>query len=238
MTRKTGVVSEDTRQSLLRSAKAVIWEKGYEAAGLREVCDRAEVTTGALYFFFRSKEDLFRQLLEPVARTIVEFMENHYRLEDESRMLFGETQEDINFTRTIIRLYDSDPQMYDIIVRNWMNPVVAKYLSQIMETMDRHTLNLLRTDASDVAVLRAVHWFSELQLEAFIKVVSVRNNPEERSRQMHIAIQMLRGALLALYEAARDGKEERLGNKAHDDVIFRETILYHVSTGGYKNEHH
>lgn len=207
MTRKAGVVSEDTRQSLLRAAKDAIWEKGYDAAGLREVCNRAEVTTGALYFFFRGKEDLFRQMLKPVARTIMEFMRKHYRLEDESGTLFGKAQEDINFTRTVIRLYDCDPQMYDIIVRNRMNPVVAEYLSQIMGIMDQHTLHLLRTDSPDAAVLRAVHWFSELQLEALMKVVSVRDEPDERNRQMHIAIQMLRGALLALYEAAHSGKE-------------------------------
>ena len=33
---------------------------------MRKICEKAGVTTGALYFFFKNKEDLFCQIVDPV----------------------------------------------------------------------------------------------------------------------------------------------------------------------------
>lgn len=205
MSRKAGSVPEDTRQSLIRSAREVIWEKGYDAAALREICRRAGVTTGALYLFFQDKEDLFRQMLEPVARVIGESMQHHYQLEDEGEAIIGEAREDLDFARAILGLHDCDPQMYDIIVRNHAHPVVSEYMDGIMEMMDRHTAQLLHLDMSDGVVARAVHWFSVLQIEAVMGMTAVQGDPDDRDRQMEIMIRMLRGALLALHGAVHGG---------------------------------
>ena len=51
-----------TRQKLLEQAKVEFAEKGFMKASLRTICTNAGVTTGALYFFFRDKEDLFTSL--------------------------------------------------------------------------------------------------------------------------------------------------------------------------------
>ncbi len=47
-----------TRQSILEAAAVVFDERGYDAATITEILSRAEVTKGALYFHFASKEDL------------------------------------------------------------------------------------------------------------------------------------------------------------------------------------
>ena len=58
---------KETRQKLLVSAKKEFMEKGYVKASLRNICKNAGVTTGALYFFFKDKEDLFGNLIrEPL----------------------------------------------------------------------------------------------------------------------------------------------------------------------------
>lgn len=49
----------ETKEKLLASAKSEFLKKGYMKASLRKICANAEVTTGALYFFFKDKEDLF-----------------------------------------------------------------------------------------------------------------------------------------------------------------------------------
>ena len=50
--------NKETRQHLLECAKREFLEKGYMKASLRNICKEAGVTTGALYFFFKDKEDL------------------------------------------------------------------------------------------------------------------------------------------------------------------------------------
>lgn len=53
-----------TREKLLRAAAEVIAEKGYRAASLDEIAERAGLTKGAVYSNFDSKEDLFFAVVE------------------------------------------------------------------------------------------------------------------------------------------------------------------------------
>jgi AcrR family transcriptional regulator len=50
---------ERTRESLLRAARALIREKGYERTTLEEVARRAGMTTGAIYGNFKNRDELF-----------------------------------------------------------------------------------------------------------------------------------------------------------------------------------
>ena len=54
---------QENRTKLLNCAKAEFLAMGFEKASLRHICQKAGVTTGAVYFFFRNKEDLFCQLV-------------------------------------------------------------------------------------------------------------------------------------------------------------------------------
>ena len=55
-----------TKENLLNVARKEFLEKGYQGASLRTICQKANVTTGALYFFFANKEDLFSQVIGDV----------------------------------------------------------------------------------------------------------------------------------------------------------------------------
>ncbi|MFF2045984.1 ScbR family autoregulator-binding transcription factor [Kitasatospora sp. NPDC058170] len=53
-----------TRQAVLLAAAEVFDERGYAAATMAEILDRAGVTKGALYFHFHSKEELALAVIE------------------------------------------------------------------------------------------------------------------------------------------------------------------------------
>lgn len=53
-----------TRQAVLLAAAEVFDERGYAAATMAEILERAGVTKGALYFHFASKEELARAVIE------------------------------------------------------------------------------------------------------------------------------------------------------------------------------
>ncbi len=69
---------KETRVRLLASAKAEFLEKGYMQASLRNICKNVGVTTGALYFFFEDKEDLFASLVEEPLHGVYGIMKAHY----------------------------------------------------------------------------------------------------------------------------------------------------------------
>ena len=54
---------QNTKEKLMDAARLEFSEKGFKGASLRSICHKADVTTGALYFFFLNKEDLFSQVI-------------------------------------------------------------------------------------------------------------------------------------------------------------------------------
>src|SRR4051794_41526433 len=52
------------RRRLLDAALAELRRKGYAATSLEAIARRAGLTRGAIYWNFRSKDDLFRELLD------------------------------------------------------------------------------------------------------------------------------------------------------------------------------
>jgi len=52
-------------------------EKGYMNASLRNICRNAGVTTGALYFFFEDKADLFRAITKETIDVFFQIMQKH-----------------------------------------------------------------------------------------------------------------------------------------------------------------
>lgn len=63
--------SEATRGKIVESAVDLINEIGYPAAGLGDIIERAELTKGALYYHFDSKEALATTILEEGATTML-----------------------------------------------------------------------------------------------------------------------------------------------------------------------
>lgn len=53
----------NVREALLKAGREEFLNKGFERASLRKICEKAGVTTGAVYFFFENKEDLFHQIV-------------------------------------------------------------------------------------------------------------------------------------------------------------------------------
>lgn len=63
--------SEATRQKIIDSAVDLINEIGYPAAGLADIIERAEMTKGALYYHFDSKEALATAIIEDGSGRII-----------------------------------------------------------------------------------------------------------------------------------------------------------------------
>lgn len=53
----------NVKEALLKAGREEFLDKGFERASLRKICEKAGVTTGAVYFFFENKEDLFHQIV-------------------------------------------------------------------------------------------------------------------------------------------------------------------------------
>ena len=64
----------DTRARIQEVALELFAEQGYEKTSLREIAERLDVTKAALYYHFKSKEDIVRSLVEDYVGQIDELI--------------------------------------------------------------------------------------------------------------------------------------------------------------------
>lgn len=63
----TGVDQQSpSAQKILEAALSLFAEKGFEATSIREICEAAGITRPTLYYFFESKEGLYRAAIDHV----------------------------------------------------------------------------------------------------------------------------------------------------------------------------
>lgn len=146
----------ETRELLMEKAKREFLEKGYMKSSLRRICSEAGVTTGALYFFFKDKEDLFGALVDSFIAQLSGLLEQHF--EEENALLsqipgyeHSEGDHD-HFAELLVRhLYDN----YDVVIllikksqgsryENFPDRITEllekRYLSFLSEYAERHGL--------------------------------------------------------------------------------------------------
>ena len=64
--------TRETRDKLLRVAREVFEEDGFDGASVSRIVDEANVSRGTFYLYFESKEDIFRTLAEGLLTQVVE----------------------------------------------------------------------------------------------------------------------------------------------------------------------
>jgi len=74
----------ETKERLLEVSKELFSEKGYQGTSVEEIVKRANLSKGAFYFHFRSKEELLTEIINRAHRNISSvFEENEERTPEE-----------------------------------------------------------------------------------------------------------------------------------------------------------
>ena len=108
-------VDYEKRELLIQAAKKEFMEKGYNKASLRSICSKAGMTTGALYFFFENKEDLYYEITGSAKNELKQLIIKHIsddkkamkEISDISEMFTDHSDEADMFIECIYRNYDS-----------------------------------------------------------------------------------------------------------------------------------
>lgn len=72
---RTPDAKDERRQQLLEAALDEFYERGFAAARMEDIARRAQLSKGAVYLYFSSKEELFRALIETFARPNLEHVD-------------------------------------------------------------------------------------------------------------------------------------------------------------------
>src|SRR5215475_3171080 len=119
----------DTRQRIQAVALELFAEQGYDKTSLREIAERLDVTKAALYYHFKSKEDIVASLVEDY---------------------FGQIDDLVAWGKTLPRTPETRAQVLDRYYR-----IVADGSELFRTRMDALTDLLTEPDAPLGAQLRA-----------------------------------------------------------------------------------
>jgi len=71
-----GLALLSTKDKIKYVAFKLFLEKGYEATNIREICNEVGIKPSSLYFYFKSKEELFFSIYDEVWGDKIRFIEN------------------------------------------------------------------------------------------------------------------------------------------------------------------
>jgi AcrR family transcriptional regulator len=69
---KIGETDIQTEEKIFNAATAVFEEKGFAAARMQEIADRAGINKALLHYYFHSKEQLFQAVFQPLMQKMFE----------------------------------------------------------------------------------------------------------------------------------------------------------------------
>lgn len=211
MSRKTGTITEETKSRLIQSAAAEFSEHGYQKSSLRRICSNAQVTTGALYFFFQDKDDLFRQIISPITNQVLSLMASHYDRELSASLpeILNDSSEDFQIAEELMEFYFRNSIICDILLNHRDHPAVCAFFDELTDMMDKQTEQLLRRSNLDLRFNAAfnsftIHWFSHLQIDSFVTILSHHFDESRAKEQLKIQVSFLRGGFRHLLYSCGD----------------------------------
>lgn len=195
----------DTRDRLIGAAVREFSARGYKGASLRQICASAGVTTGALYFFFKSKEDLFRTIVSPVMGPLEEMLSRAVERQaalDRAAAEKGEPDaaeaaeaaravaaDAAHMTRDFLELCEEKGDVVSIMTRDGDNPVMELLVGELSSTLAAKIRERLLEprEGGDAAEYEFVaSWLATTCVRSIIQIVGMEGSVEDAERRMGV----------------------------------------------------
>lgn len=183
---------KETRNQLLASAKKEFLEKGYMKASLRNICKNAGVTTGALYFFFQDKEDLFASLVNGPVEKLYEIMTLHYAKEiqnaDAKIDIEGDRSEDMETAQQMIHYIYLYKEEFDLVLTKSQGTRFEHTVDRFVAVSEEHYRRLADEAARQLNKKKLddymVHWLAHMSVDAFVHMITHELTEEEAKKHI------------------------------------------------------
>jgi len=199
---KRKIISEkeesETKERLLAAAKKEFLEKGYQDASLRSICKNAGVTTGALYFFFKDKEDLFESLVSEVSEGAISMLKQHFEGEKKAFQVAKkdgkvperkEMADDLYAGKVIFHYLYSHYDQVTLLLKKSKGSLYENFTDKIVAITEKQTALALGHLGKPV-----VHWLAHMQINSFIHILThVKSEKQALEMLPHVMKYMTEG---------------------------------------------
>lgn len=179
MTRRAGTVTEETKSRLMQIAAYEFATKGFQGSSLRDICQKAGLSTGSVYFFFNGKDDLFRAIVEMVTTPLEKFLNRHFTTETTyvEKSLIDNEKDDVLEFQAFLGFYYEHKTNCDVLLFNRSHPFIAQFFKVIEELYENHYLTLINNIAkakgrSTPIDEFAVRWFARTNMQMSLDIIA------------------------------------------------------------------
>ena len=206
---KKELTDYEKRGLLIEAAKKEFLEKGYNKASLRGICAKAGMTTGALYFFFDGKEDLYHAIVDGPVKELQGMILKHF-LEDRDAMKDIQQIEDClvdhkdvsdMFLDYVYAHYDC----FQLLLSGSKEGELEKLIDGLVQLAEKNSSTMIELAPGFQLDPFMTHWMSHVTVDAFVHVIKHEKDIEKAKERMgSIMNYLVRGwAELALLPAER-----------------------------------
>ena len=184
------------KEKLLQVAKEEFLEKGYNDSSLRNICKKANVTTGALYFSFKNKEDLFSNLVDKALNDLYNIMNKHYEKEKNIEGFSLEINDhinDIEIAHIVINyLYDHYEEAVLLISKS-QGSKYENFLDRFIEITEEHYRSFIKSRPNifklNLIDDYTIHWFAHVHINSFVEVITHNLTREQAINHANILVE-------------------------------------------------
>jgi AcrR family transcriptional regulator len=185
----------EKRDLLIQAAKAEFLEKGYNKASLRSICAKAGMTTGALYFFFENKEDLYYEITGSAKQKLIKLIQNHIakdkdamqHITDVNELFFDHSVETDMFIDCIYNDYDS----FMLIFSGSKEGELEKCVDEFVKLTEESSTDLMNAVPSMEPDPFMSHWIAHTIVDSFVHVVTHEPDLEKAKVKMRFILNFI-----------------------------------------------
>ena len=178
----------EKRKLLIEAAKKEFLEKGYNKASLRNICAKAGMTTGALYFFFDNKEDLYSSIVNPPIEELKRMIIEHFK-EDRDFMTNIKSMDLGNLDHSdiaemlvkhIYRNYDS----FILLLSGSKDGALDEVIDEFVDLIEKSTVLMVKDSKFYTYDPFMTHWMAHTTVDSVAHVI--KHEKDENTAQKRI----------------------------------------------------
>lgn len=189
----------------MECAREEFFAKGYTKASLRKICADAGVTTGALYFFFKDKAELFSEIVSPPYYELIDLISKYFA-KSEYEVISADVRSlpSINFRPIsskfgdeLIRLLYDNNKEFLILINGSEGSEFSDCVERFVELMERcyrsfaekMCLRLHNGQINDYVL----HWLAHQSVSSIIHLLTHPADRESAKHNVEIIINCITG---------------------------------------------
>ncbi len=127
------------RNAILRAARKLFFEKGFKHVTVESLAERAEISKGAVYLHFKSKEEIYTQLL------FSEIDKFHKEIENILSDNISASEALKQFSRIYLDFFISDRELFRILMNFMLHPEDANLTPDFSKQIIKSTNRTIKT---------------------------------------------------------------------------------------------